>query len=245
MMRFMIAVLAMYLAAGTGIAHAEEPIQILRTGLWHGDEVEAESGPDWWGIFPAGEGFTLQSAPVTITREVDEIVDIGPDEKTGKRVTVPEEAEPVLLIRGLKNPEQGLLTPLMQAPQYSFLYPGQTQPLSLGPADKVPFFELAALGATVENEQTAEPFVDHYRLTISEGNYPVKRRQTLVEMDRVYEEGKPRLVWAGDIDRDGAVDLLIDQTDHYNVTHLVLFLSSAAKEGEILGRVAEWRTTGC
>jgi hypothetical protein len=53
------------------------------------------------------------------------------------------------------------------------------------------------------------------------------------------------LLWAGDLDRDGKLDLLVTVSDHYNVAEQVLFLSSAAGAGGLVGEVARLRTTGC
>lgn len=223
---------------------AEEPVQILRTGLWHGDEVTAESGPDWWGIFPEGDGFTLQSAPVTITFAHDEVFG-EVDQATGKLVKVPQEAEPVLLVRGIKALKEGRLAPLYHQPQNKYLFPSETLWLHIKDGESKSGLSVVALGTTEENGNTPEPFVNNYKLKLYSGSRPVTKSQVLYEAERVYEDARPTIVWAGDIDRDGKVDLLLNLSDHYNVSHLALFLTSAAKEGELVGKVAEWRTTGC
>ena len=41
-------------------------------------------------------------------------------------------------------------------------------------------------------------------------------------------DASPRLLFAGDIDRDGKLDLIVDTTDHYNKSRPTLFLSSPA-----------------
>ena len=53
------------------------------------------------------------------------------------------------------------------------------------------------------------------------------------------------LKFAGDLDGDGKLDLLIDTTHHYNLSEPTLFLSSQAKDGELVHNVASFRTTGC
>lgn len=45
--------------------------------------------------------------------------------------------------------------------------------------------------------------------------------------------GKDFLIWAGDLDGDGKPDLLMNFTDYFWDT--VLFLSSLAKPGELVG----------
>ena len=52
--------------------------------------------------------------------------------------------------------------------------------------------------------------------------------------------GAPKLLWAGDLDADGELDLLVDVTPKYSVELVRLYLSSAAIEGP-LAQVAERR----
>jgi hypothetical protein len=50
--------------------------------------------------------------------------------------------------------------------------------------------------------------------------------------------------WAGDIDRDGKIDLIIEKS-RYNNSDTVLLLSSAAKAGKHLLEVAKLSRQGC
>lgn len=57
---------------------------------------------------------------------------------------------------------------------------------------------------------------------------------------------RARLVWAGDLDGDARVDLLTDCVDHYNVqVSWTLFLSSGARDGELVHAVADLLAVGC
>ena len=82
-----------------------------------------------------------------------------------------------------------------------------------------------------------------------------ERSQTLVRMTAQQMEGRagfmlgddasPHLIFAGDLDRDGKLDLIFDTTDHYNLSRPVLFLSGAAEGDELLRTVAEHSASGC
>jgi len=220
------------------------PIQILRTGLWHGDQVTAEGGPDWWGIFPEGDGYSLQRAPVTMTLEEDAMMSDSPDNPTGKRVRVPQEAMPVLLIQGLKDPVQGpLITPAtLSLPRP--VYPGKGLDLRLHGVAQPEFVGVYALGKVVTFSSASDFGFENYEIVLYSGERGAVTEQTLAVIPGV-TDGKPQLEWAGDLDRDGKIDVLYNITDHYVVTHLVLFLSSAAKTGELVGKAGEWRTAGC
>lgn len=81
------------------------------------------------------------------------------------------------------------------------------------------------------------------------------REQVLVRMDGyatgpgesawLGDDAAPALLFAGDLDRDGELDLLFDTSHHYNVARPTLFLSSQAGAGELLREVAEHEATGC
>jgi hypothetical protein len=58
-------------------------------------------------------------------------------------------------------------------------------------------------------------------------------------------EIRPDLLWAGDIDRDGLPDFLINLSDHENVSDLTLWLSSKADEDKLIKLVARFMTVGC
>src|SRR5690606_20276645 len=42
------------------------------------------------------------------------------------------------------------------------------------------------------------------------------------------------LIWAGDLDSDGRLDLFMDLTDHYNIIDRVLFLSGDAAADKLV-----------
>lgn len=84
-----------------------------------------------------------------------------------------------------------------------------------------------------------------------------ERRQTLVRMSAHRNQGdadigvslgddaSPAVMFAGDLDRDGKLDLIFNTTDHYNLVRPVLFLSGAAEGDELLHAVAEHSAVGC
>ena len=225
------------------LTFADDTVTILRAGLWHGDEVTVESGPDWWGIFPEGDGFTLQQAPVTITLEYDAIMD-EEGQATGKRVKVPQEAEPVLLIRGIAGLKEGRLNTPKAAPWKTFVYPGQSIDLKLSEGKQPEYVALQVLGGVKTGGSVTDLLLNDYTFNMFQHSGRDIITQTLATIPG-NTDGHPEFVWAGDIDRDGKVDVLLNITNHYVVTHLVLYLSSAAKEGELVGKVAEHKTAGC
>ncbi len=70
-------------------------------------------------------------------------------------------------------------------------------------------------------------------------------RQVLYSLQEWGSDPTWTLVWAGDLDRDGKLDLYVSVTQHYDVTERKLFLSSPAGEGQLVKEVAEFVTSDC
>jgi hypothetical protein len=80
----------------------------------------------------------------------------------------------------------------------------------------------------------------HSTLTLHGGGIS----QTLFSLTE-HDAASWQLLWAGDLDGDGKLDLLLNLSAHYNVSARRLFLSSAARQGEAVREVAVFETTGC
>ena len=65
------------------------------------------------------------------------------------------------------------------------------------------------------------------------------------KLESVGNDAPVRILWAGDLDRDRRLDLLLDLSDHYNLAQPTLFLSADAPKGSIVIAVAKHRSTGC
>jgi hypothetical protein len=113
-----------------------------------------------------------------------------------------------------------------------FLYPGQEQPIQLA-ADR--WFRLSAYGL-------AEPgLIYNYRLVLSSG----ETDQRVAQLNVVSMDGPPTVVWAGDLDRDGRLDLLADLTTDYVGHEYVLYVSSLASAGNLVAEGTRLGVPGC
>lgn len=86
---------------------------------------------------------------------------------------------------------------------------------------------------------------ENERVPIYQVNLALSSDQTRTPLPVVVTEyNEARLLWAGDLDGDGKLDLLLQ--DHgYNRSSIRLFLSSAAHPGRALREVAQFYKTGC
>ena len=65
------------------------------------------------------------------------------------------------------------------------------------------------------------------------------------DSSRLGHDGSLRLYFAGDLDRDGRLDLVFDTSDHYNLSRPTLLLSSLAADGTLVGEAAQYQSVGC
>lgn len=81
------------------------------------------------------------------------------------------------------------------------------------------------------------------------------REQVLVRMPGYVDEttgrqvlgddAAPGVLFVGDLDHDGKLDLILDATDHYNVSRPTLYLSKDAEDGDFVKQAAQFVSVGC
>lgn len=205
-------------------------IKILRIGTFHGNEIENNvEDIDWLGLIKKGENYSLKKMKINVDSCYDVIVD-KKGETTGKQVTTEKLEEPIILIHGLKNIQEGEI--LSVEFKKSFLYPGERMSIKYN-GD---WISLSAYGTANPDE-----IIRDYMLQVSSKNI---EKQVLAVSDG-FDDTTFKFQWAGDIDGDGILDLIMDLSDHYNKSRLTLFLSSMAEDGELFKRVAEFKNVGC
>lgn len=223
------------IAAGAASA---SPQLALPGENFHGDEVPARDGERWLALVVTGGKAKLATATLTVESVNDPVLD-GPDDKTGRSVSAPGVAALVFL-RGIAALKAGDVPAVVT--EATALDPGA--PLELRHADAT--LRIVTRCADSGDENTGI----RCDVTLEDGGVA----QPLLSTYGMREEGSDRLIFgdavpavlfAGDLDNDGRIDLLIDTTDHYNLSRPTLFLSSAAKKGQHVAEVAQQSITGC
>ena len=205
------------------VARADD---ILYTGSFHGDEMRYRDGE----AFLTFAEDVLVPVAIDVEIEEDPILD-EEGEKTGKRVAVPG-LEDAHLIRG-KNLHPGKIT--LAQPNFAELHPS---------ARKATF----VLGSRTY-QMSYRCGESECTLVLTDGELS----QDLIAMpidrhgDEIINisEVDHFINFAGDLDHDGRLDLIAHLSRGYNETRPTLWLSSAAKDGELLRMTAELSTTGC
>lgn len=214
------------------LSSTDKEIAIVRTGTYHGNEVSVDSGPRWFGLFRVDSTFELSRVTVTVGQTYDPIV----GESTGKHVSIDRADDPLILVTGVDRLQTGPVTTLYYGNRFIDL--GQ-EFFILQEAGYD--YSLSAVGEARLHDETKEMLLHRYTLVLRH----VDTLQTLIEFPILALDGLPTLLWAGDLDRDGRLDMIMNLTNHYNVDLYALFLSSEAKPGELVKKVAVFRTVGC
>ena len=202
-------------------AHAAPMGQIAMPGAYHGDEMPVRADDAWLGLYETAQGYEWRAVAPRFQSEVDPVLDM-PGQQTGVEVAVQGEA-PLLLVRGVTTLKPG---PATRAPvARARMVPGATEDLPGG----------LWLRATQDDSGA-------YQLLL-EGEDG--KSQVLCSHETMYDDTVPTLMLAGDLDGDGKMDLLIDTSNHYNLSRVTLYLSSAAGPNERVAPVAALQTTGC
>jgi len=214
-----------------------EAVAILPTGSLHGDEVPADAAGNWLALVREGNGTTVHPVNISLVPEQDMMDEDG--EETGRRVGVEPPLEPIVLVRGL-----GWFTgPVTTALMDERIDVAHTLEVRLNTVSSRLSVRCGE-GSRVEGQR-------QQRCTLVVQSEAV--RQALFTYSAYFEgtqrlwasDNGPFVLWAGDLDLDGRLDLLLDTSDHENVKEMRLFLSSAAKPGQLVSEVALFRQVGC
>ena len=193
-------------------------VSLLMVSDWAYQVIPEGSDGTWLGIFKTAGGSELKSTRVHIEAS---------DEPDARKAVVDSRDTPLFLVRGLRNAQPG---PLSTAQIL-----GSEDP---GPGQRVTLAFRGTQSALFLRTKPGEEEV--YALVLESGT----RRQVLYE-SYGWSEGRIQLIWAGDLDRDGRLDLLVDYAEHDAGSAPTLFLSSQAKPGELVGEAADFPQYCC
>lgn len=205
----------------SGLAHAEmgrEAWRFLMPGTYHADEAPEDPGAGWFALAVMEGHWQLVPVDVRAVRVHDPMLDAG-GVRTGIRI---EASQPgaLALLRDL-----GLRSGKVDAPDMRFA--GSPRSLSLRQALEIPFrgqrYRIMARGGTL-----------HLMLGAQRARLPGLR---VGDGEDAEAPDSASLLWAGDLDRDGGLDLLIGYRG-YTRSGACLFLSSQRGSGRLLGQVA-------
>lgn len=203
-------------------------VKLLLTGDFHEEEVPYRPGEKWLGLFKNGDTYELRYTKLKVepTQERER-------QLYDTTVTTTSPLPAIFLLKGASNLKQGAISTLFDPErdgEFEF-----TKDKSFGMRGQ--FWRLWIDNA----DSDGRPQKGANLMFQGNGSDPQILRSLPVRCD----DCSWRLLWAGDLDRDSILDLLIDVSDHYNISEPTLFLSSPSKESGPLTVFASFRGVGC
>lgn len=221
-------------------ADAVYPVPILTSGgVFHEDEIDPKSAEyAWMGLFRSDTGYYIANTKIKLAKAHDAVLDEDGG-KTGWEVTPSVKDTALLLVSGLEYLRSK--TVLKAEISKDQILPGEQQQF----AYKGITYTLYATGnkksSTPENDLYA---VTNYKLFIKAVINGRQYNQMLVSV-KSFDDTMATILFIGDLDGDNVPDVIIDTTNHYNVTAPTLYLSKPASQNDLLKVVGMHVTVGC
>ena len=205
------------------------PIRLLKVQDYYGRRAFESSGSLWFGLYEINGVWELRSSRVSI----DTITTPRGCTPEATRVSVDRRQEPLFLIQGLPGLSEGRIDVAFVGS--AFVDPGRPLELPLHDSDA---YRVRAQG-TRRGRPGDVTFAD-YALLLEHGT----KSQELAELGLVEAAG-PNVAFAGDLDRDRRLDLIVDLRRSYVGHHFALFASSPTRRDSLVVKVAELLVSGC
>lgn len=223
-----ISLLLFGLLASSAVAAENGAVKILQTGIFHGAEVPENIGKNWFALVASKDRSELRAVTPKVTTAFDSVLDVENNKAayTGKQVEV-SGMEPILLMK-MQGMSAGQVT--------------QADISSSSNGQKIVFLNTEYFFQHRCEKPQAQNSLTQCKI------YLVGNGITQWIADA--EEGNDdyalniRIAWAGDLDRDGKLDLIVVEST-YNGEGVVLYLSSPAKQGKHVIPAARLTTSGC
>ena len=202
--------------------------RVLTVGTFHHDEVEDNAGRlNWFGLFRDKEGYYLKRTEIKTIKVHDPVLD-DENEKTGWRVTTNNKDSCIILIELLPYLADRAVQSVNLSKKH--IFPGDTLAFTYLRID----YTIFSTGDKKQNTQQQEGNnISNYKLylqAVIEG----ENRKSLLVAHPNFDDQMVTFIFAGDIDGDSILDLIIDTSRHYNVTSPTLYLSRPADKKEVV-----------
>jgi hypothetical protein len=211
---------AAWMAAAAAAEIGPAGPRLLRPGDFHGAEVAAVSGEGWLCLVTSEAGAELKPCRIDVSPRHDEVL----DDHSGKRVSTPGTDQVFVLFRDLPG-----------------LKPGPVPTAFRGELELADRDVELVMGSAVSILRAPATLDGGYEIVCRSGNASA----VLFQSPNLSPDSPPLLLWAGDLNHDAELDLLLDTTHHYNIESWALYLSTPGDDECSQKEVARLTTSGC
>jgi hypothetical protein len=214
--------------------------KVLTVGTFHSDEVGKNANKEnWIGLFQSKTSFYLADTKIKTIRVYDPIADENEKDKTGWEVSTTNSEHAIILIEALDflKPHQ-VIEAVLSKKQ---IFPGDTLQINYLGVNYI----LYATGEKKKVQADPEWFeVRNYKLYIT-ATIKGKQHKSLLVAKPNFDDQMITLIFAGDIDGDGILDLIINNSRHYNVSSPTIYFSKPAQNREVVIPFGVHTSLGC
>lgn len=214
-------------------------VKILQEKMFHDDEIDPNlENKTWFGLFKNKEHYTLSETKVFFNRVNDPVIDENEQDKTGWEISAAAKDTCMLLIEKLPYLNNRSISSI-KVPTY--IYPDDHFKFSFQGIE----YTLFATGEkSKETPDSDWIVVSNYKLylTATINGKPVTE---LLVAKKTFDDQMIQLFFAGDIDGDSKLDLIIETSNHYNLMSPTIYLSKPAENGKIIKPMGVLISVGC
>ncbi|TPG40214.1 hypothetical protein [Flavobacterium pectinovorum] len=214
-------------------------VKILQLETFHSDEIDENFDKKvWFGLFKNNNDYSLSETKVFFKRVNDPIIDENEQDKTGWEVSASVKDTCLILIEKLPYFIDGNISNV-KIPEN--IYPEDNFKFSYKGIE----YTLFATGKKKREQSDADWIVvSNYKLYLT-AVIDGKQITELLVAKKDFDDQMIQIMFAGDLDDDNKLDLIINTASHYNVSSPTLYLSKPAKKGRIIKPVGVFTTVGC
>lgn len=222
-----------------GFEPSGQLIDVLESGAkYRKSEVVAKTGETWLTLFEQNGKYELKNAKAKV-KQLRTTSYVG--DENDAALSFDKKGTAVFAIKGLPKLKPGKITTLYHAPTWDEISRRNLDINYMGENYKRDF-ELDGTWYTlrVANGRTEDGTKARVLVLEHEGSHQILRR--------IYHDGYMpigRLLWVGDLDRDGKLDLYFDEFNEKGYFSVELFLSSEAEPNELVRAAAGFFLAGC
>jgi hypothetical protein len=213
------------LIANSFIRHCDSlPVKIYPIGDYFNPAYRMSDNSTMWAISKNEESYNLNRVQVRLGK-VQSMID-GSGDTTGSIILSPDTKKTVLLFTGLEDLTPGNITFLdLKETLVNDFGKTITAPRSVEFVFKEDTYKVWAEVQPSDDDKQMDIYIAH------------KDTKQLLYSYKKTADAIADLDWIADIDRDNKPDLMLITTYHFSYREAKLFLSSTAKEGELLREV--------